>query len=160
MAARRQYSDVQKAEALAALKANAGNVKRTARELGIPEGTVTDWKRGKGVFLGVDLPAEKEDDLAQLYEDTAKKLLKVAGVKAKEAGARDAMVASGIAIDKARLLRDQPTQIQGVTVLQDIPTEHLGEMVREALDKAPEAKEAPDKKPESTAVVLMPGGTQ
>ena len=38
------YTDQQKAEALAALMENGGNVKATARELQIPRGTLLAWR--------------------------------------------------------------------------------------------------------------------
>jgi transposase-like protein len=40
----RAYSDEDKAAALAALKANAGNVKRTATQVGVPARTVRRWR--------------------------------------------------------------------------------------------------------------------
>jgi hypothetical protein len=47
MGKRRHYSDEDRAEALAVLDANAGNLKRTARDLGIPRATLQEWAGGR-----------------------------------------------------------------------------------------------------------------
>src|SRR5512132_4142318 len=44
VASRATYTDEQKAQVYVALTANDGNVKRTSRETGVPEGTVRTWK--------------------------------------------------------------------------------------------------------------------
>lgn len=44
MAGKSQYSDSDKARVYTTLLANEGNVKRTARETGVPEATVRRWK--------------------------------------------------------------------------------------------------------------------
>jgi transposase-like protein len=44
MAGRQQYTDQAKAAAFAALEVNDGNVKRTARELGLPISTLRRWR--------------------------------------------------------------------------------------------------------------------
>lgn len=44
MAGRRQYSEDDKAKVYVVLAANDGNVKRTARETGVPENTVRRWR--------------------------------------------------------------------------------------------------------------------
>lgn len=45
MAGRATYSEADKARVYVALTANDGNVKRTARETGVAESTVRNWKR-------------------------------------------------------------------------------------------------------------------
>ncbi len=40
-----QYADAVRADTLARLELNAGNVKKTARETGIPRSTVQLWRR-------------------------------------------------------------------------------------------------------------------
>ena len=45
MAGRSKYTDDDRARVATALHINDGNIKRTARETGIPENTVRDWKR-------------------------------------------------------------------------------------------------------------------
>lgn len=44
MAGRQQYTDADKARVFAVLTANQENVKRTARETGVPENTVRRWR--------------------------------------------------------------------------------------------------------------------
>ncbi len=44
MAGRAKYTDADKARVYVALQANEGNVKRTAREIGLPENTVRRWR--------------------------------------------------------------------------------------------------------------------
>lgn len=46
---KRQYSDNDKAIALATLDANEGNIRVTARMLKLPESTLTDWSNNRGV---------------------------------------------------------------------------------------------------------------
>ena len=61
--ARRSYSDAERAEALAVLDANAGNVERTARHLGLPrktlegwDGDTTFWRAENGTIVGETTP--------------------------------------------------------------------------------------------------------
>jgi transposase-like protein len=44
MAGRATYTDQQKAEAFALLEVNEGNIKRTARDLGLPASTIRRWR--------------------------------------------------------------------------------------------------------------------
>ncbi len=48
----RQYTDAERADALAALQMNGGNIKLTCRELDIPRRTLKDW-RTKALDAGV-----------------------------------------------------------------------------------------------------------
>jgi hypothetical protein len=41
---RRAYSEQDKAQSLLVLDANGGNIKRTARQIGIPVGTLRAWR--------------------------------------------------------------------------------------------------------------------
>src|SRR5271165_6172505 len=43
MASKKSYTDEQRAEGLAVLASNGGNVNKTARETGIPRGTLMRW---------------------------------------------------------------------------------------------------------------------
>ena len=81
---RRRYSDEEKSDALVALQANGGNLKRTARELGVPIVPVTtagayehhrvgDWNLYPGpvvVHVHDTIPVEriKDMDTAALME--------------------------------------------------------------------------------------------
>lgn len=112
MAERRSYSDEEKAEALAALAANGGDVSETARSLQIPRLTLQHWAQGRGVQPRVfQKEQEKREGLAERLEALAHRLVDVIDKKADTATARDAATAMGIAVDKMRLLREQPTSI-------------------------------------------------
>ncbi len=45
--AKRRYSDQEKAEALAALDANGGNLLKTSEQIGIPRQTIQEWASGR-----------------------------------------------------------------------------------------------------------------
>ncbi len=118
---RRQYTDEEKAEALAALDANAGNVARTARQIGIPRTTLQSWANQRGTNEGVTkLRHQKKGELADALEKLARKLIEVASEKIADATLQQVMTSVGIAIDKMQLLRNQPTAIEqqqaGVTI--------------------------------------------
>jgi transposase-like protein len=111
---KRQYTEAEKATALAALAANDGNVKRTARELGIPGPTLDDWRRGEGITVGVlEKQTTRAEALDTLFERVARLYLGQAlrtEIVARSSG-RDAVGAAAIALDKLRLLRGEATQI-------------------------------------------------
>jgi transposase-like protein len=105
----RHYSDEQRENAVAAVAANAGNVTRTARELGIPEPTLRGWMRT------VTCRAQTKTDLASAIEDIAWRIVEALPRKLAKASFKDATVALAIAVDKARLLREQATSISAKT---------------------------------------------
>lgn len=112
------YPDEAKAAALAALDANHGNVKRTARQLGIPESSLrylidTADDTGDHAARVRALRAAKRDDLAVAMSDIAWIAARQVQDRLPEASARDAAVVMGIAVDKAQLLRGLPTQVHG-----------------------------------------------
>lgn len=109
---RRHYSDAFRAAALAALDANAGNVKRTARELDVPPKTLEGWAKGRHSPVDAELRDQKKGELSDLFESIARKLLGVAEKNADALNARDAVIAAATAVDKMRLLREQPTEIK------------------------------------------------
>lgn len=114
MRTKRNYSDHDKGSALAFLEANAGNISFTSRETKIPASTLRQWRDGKGVSESVlENRDVKKEELADLFERVARlyvgQALKTT-VAAKAAG-KDAIIAAATAIDKMRLLRDQPTSI-------------------------------------------------
>jgi transposase-like protein len=109
---KRQYSDSLKAESLAALDANGGNVRATAATLGIPHKTLDDWANERGVNEEVaELRTGKREDLADRLEALAHTLLDSVAGKIHDANLSNVSVSMGIAIDKMRLLREQPTSI-------------------------------------------------
>lgn len=108
----RRYSDAFRAAALAALDANGGNVKRTARELGIPYRTLAEWVAGRNPVSAEDR-AQKRVELADAVEHACDALTHgiVAAVKAGKASVQEMAVALGISVEKLLLLRNQPTSI-------------------------------------------------
>ena len=108
--AKRSYSDAQRAEALAALDANGGNTKQTARGIGIPEATLRGWAHGENP-VSADIRDGKKRGLLGELRDLAEALVSAARDKIKDANLQQTMTSLGIAIDKARLLEDLPTSI-------------------------------------------------
>ena len=109
--ARRHYSDEDKAAALAALRANAGNVARTARQVGVPEPTLRQWAKGLRAAPPAQLSERKKADLADRMEEIARALLdRVTPERMDDATVQQLLTSAGIAIDKMRLLRNQPTE--------------------------------------------------
>lgn len=108
---RRRYSDEDRANALAALAANEGNVNHTANQLGIPAKTLESWAKGQRHPEAAQLCEEKKPELADALEEVARKLADAMPGKVADAGLRDTAIALGIAVDKMRLLREAPTSI-------------------------------------------------
>jgi transposase-like protein len=109
--ARRHYSDEERAAALAALKANGGDSKRTAAQVGVPESSLRHWAKLPDRAAPAKLRAENEQDLAAKLMDLAHRLVDAAPKKIAKAGLRDVVVAAAVALDKARLARGLPTAI-------------------------------------------------
>jgi len=111
MGKRRRYSDADKATALELLRANGGNLSRTSRETGVPVSTLHEWKKGEHLSETVpELRKEKRGTLASQLEAIAWKILDVLPDKLEDASARELATTLGIVIDKAQLLRGQPTE--------------------------------------------------
>jgi hypothetical protein len=111
--AKRKYTDEQKATYLAILDGHGGNLARTARETGVPRKTLADWSAGRGATPGVtDIRHQKKAALAEMLEQLAGRLLALTtdnDIRAVDLGGR--FKALAIAVDKMRLLREQPTDI-------------------------------------------------
>lgn len=129
--AKRRYSDEEKANALAALASNGGNVQRTAIALGIPAKTLENWSKGTVHPSVANLGEGKKVELADLLEETARKLvadlLEMASTSQK-----DCATALGIVIDKRQILLGKPTSVvksdETVTARTDRYTAALEEM--------------------------------
>lgn len=92
-----------KEAALAALKANGGAIRKTARELSIPESTLRGWARQTG---GAGAQEKTCADLASELRRVAHLLLgDLAAPEARsKANVRDLAIALGILLDKADAL--------------------------------------------------------
>jgi transposase-like protein len=114
----RRYSDAERAEALAALDANGGNVSKTARDLGLPRKTLAEWADGHIHSDVAELRQEKKIDLAARLEQIARQLAEAMPEKMAAASLQQVATSMGIAIDKMQLLRGQPTNISDIAIEQ------------------------------------------
>lgn len=108
VAKKKTYSDEDKANAMTALAANGGNVSLTATQLGIPKQTIHHWVKHGTAPQPSDA---KKSDLAAKLDEVAHQLADAMPGKIEKAGLQQVAVSLGITIEKARLLRDQPTSI-------------------------------------------------
>lgn len=109
---KRQYSDNEKAGALAALDANGGNVNQTAKQLGIPRKTLGMWAHNRHLSADVaDIRQEKRKELSARLEDLAHTLVDILPGKLPKASVRDLAGALIVAVDKMQLLKGAPTAI-------------------------------------------------
>lgn len=151
---RRKYSDSQKANALAVLSANRGNVLRTSRELNIPERTLNDWshlaenamnpnsKRPVSPEYALEIAQLREQKVAELsnvFESVALKYLAHASEDSvvNQTKGRDAVFSAAIATDKMQLLRNQPTSITETVERNEISI-ILQSALSEAIDVRPD----------------------
>ena len=105
------YSDTEKAKALIALDLNGGNIKRTARELGIPLMTLHSWSKGNSITPDItSIRYGKTQELADKFEELANIYINQAILTVDSSKGTNAITGAGIAIDKMRLLRGESTQ--------------------------------------------------
>jgi transposase-like protein len=114
--AKRRYSDEEKAEALATLEANDGNIHKTAQDTGIPWGTLKRWVEAQDQFT--HLREQKKSDLAQRLEEIARELADAMPDKIQAATLQQVATSMAIAIDKMQLLRGAPTSISDIAIEQ------------------------------------------
>lgn len=112
---RRIYTDADKARVKATLDGNNGNIKRTARETGIPVATVRDWKtkwerEGLPAEVAEVLPIVVAEEVGDL-DRVRNKYLRILEEKAdaRDVSTRDAITAYGVLTDKSRLMQGKPT---------------------------------------------------
>jgi transposase-like protein len=114
MKTRAQYSDEEKASALVLLAVYNGNLKRTARSLGIPRTTLSAWAKGRGTHAVVTKQCHfKKENLADRLEEVVRVMLDAATDPAKIADASllDLCKSIGILVDRMLLLRGRPTRL-------------------------------------------------
>ncbi len=137
---KRQYSDQDKATILAARDANGGNVSRSARETGVPRKTLEDWAKGRSVADDVaEIRQEKRLELAEKLDFIAHRLAdNMTEEKMKSGSIVQIATSLGITIEKAQLLKGQPTSIAG-TPLEGLTADDkraLREAIRRDLESA------------------------
>lgn len=108
---KRQYSDKDKAAALALLDANEGNVRKTARDTGVPHKTLDGWAKGRINADCADIRTDKRKELSERLEDLAHTLVDLLPEKLPNASVRDLAGALIVAVDKMQLLKGSPTTI-------------------------------------------------
>lgn len=119
----RQYSDDDRATALAFLEANRGNFSATARQCGISRNTLRYWASGGSINAATaESSTLKKADLAALWQAEAEAALAQASIirQAGDASYRDLITAAGIATDKLVRLRGSLTMDQVQALLAEI----------------------------------------
>ncbi len=143
----REYTDEERAAILANYRANGGNLKKTARESGVPAPTLRHWL--KGVESGVEggstpktiiservpvLVGPASDRLAEACDRIAQKATGAVELPdlpvTNWRDAVSAMTVAGIAIEKSRLLRERATSITGKELNDDERDRRLAALVR------------------------------
>ncbi len=101
----REYTDAQKAAALAALDANQGNIKRTSAQCGIPRQTLQSWTNQDRKIEVEKLRVKKRGDLAEKMEFFLMAALEVLPARIKQASFRDLATGIGIVSDKLAYIK-------------------------------------------------------
>jgi hypothetical protein len=108
----RKYTDREKAAALAFLDFNAGNVKKSATALKIPERTLNEWANNRGVNEDVATSRDdKKEELSALIEQAVRDMIGASAGKLTGANFQQLWTGVGIAVDKMQLLKGEPTNI-------------------------------------------------
>jgi transposase-like protein len=146
---KRVYTDEEKAKVLVALEANEGIVKRTARETGVAEQTIRDWK--KQAERGA-LTAGVQDALPAAASEFATKTERVrdlmldqleAKVINDDLNGRDLITGIGVLTDKLRITRGEATS-RTETVQESSTPQEIGESIYGFLSRAFAAGEQRD----------------
>lgn len=122
---RRRYTDEFRAQALACLQANAGNVKRTAKQLGIPEKTLEGWHKGTRNPVHAELRDKKTGELKDVLDAWVREITSIPVERFPELSLQQAGVAVGIAVDKIMLLTGRPTVIDESRVTGKVDLDRL-----------------------------------
>ncbi len=110
-----KYTDQQRME-VAILYAISGNMKKVARDTGIPRTTIVGWKKTDWWDDAVaTVRSEKADEHRAMYSKLVAKAQQVALEKLPEASAAQAHLIACQATDKVRLHDGMPTLIAGNT---------------------------------------------
>ena len=106
-----KYSDQQRME-VAILYAISGNMKKVAKDTGIPRTTIVGWKKADWWDDAViAVRSEKADEHRAMYSKLVAKAQRVALEKLPDATAHQAMTIAAIGTDKIRLHDGMPTEI-------------------------------------------------
>lgn len=166
--ARGKYNDVDKARVIAVLQANDGNVKRTARETGVAEQTVRDWKKKmerRELPPGTQaaLPAAIKDFVedAERLRNKAMHELEVL-MDLGELKGKDLITVIGVLTDKVRLVQGKATsrteQVQAAPTPEEFAPVFADYLTRsfEAASRREFDIDLPDTEVEEQAVLALP----
>lgn len=112
------YSLDRKAEVLAMVQANAGNVDRTALETGIPHQTIRYWLANPDRFSKIQ--SEKQIDLAEKLHNIAHQCADLLPAMLPSASVREVVGAMGQSIEKRQLILGLPTSINAEVERQEL----------------------------------------
>ncbi len=115
---KRRYSDEDKSAALVALDMNAGNVRATAGQLGIPRQTLQEWANDRKISPAVpEMRQHKKGEVVERFDELRERILNLlegAGTleeKVRKASLKDLAIFFGVITDKILLLKGEPTVI-------------------------------------------------
>lgn len=131
---RRQYSDKDKATALAVLDANSGNISKTSRQLKIPASTLTEWRDGRVNDDVTELREIKRDEISTRLKEIVHLLIDAIPGKIPEASLQQITTSIGIAVDKAQLLEGSATE--RTEVIDNISDDERANRVAAILERA------------------------
>lgn len=141
MASKRRYTDEERASLLAMLESEGypdtkGALSKVATYAKMPPSTLLLWWQGKRNPPPSDLQNIKKVELADLFEQAARKYLEH-GMKdaiVDDVAGKDAMTAAAIAADKAALLRNKPTERIAVEHSGQISIDERRRAIRDLLE--------------------------
>jgi transposase-like protein len=110
---RRQFSAEFKAQALALLEGNGGDVSRTARDLGINRATLQCWKGGRGTeAVRPERVEQAKAEIGDLCEEVLRAVLSEIPGKLSGASLKDLAIAAGILAERLPGLRGKVPEIE------------------------------------------------
>jgi transposase-like protein len=130
------YSVDRKAEVIALVEANNGNVWKTAQQTGIHHSTIQYWLASPNKFA--DIQHAKRIELTEKLDKTADLLVdSITPEKIADANLSQIATAAGIMIDKSQLLKGLPTDISASIEKVEL-TVVLQDALRDVIDITPE----------------------
>lgn len=125
-AVRGDYTPQEIGDALARVDYYGGNVLRAAQESGIPQSTLRYWLKNQDRLPSsvVKCRDDKKVELAELAEESAQWIgSSITEADITAASLRDKSIAFGVFVDKAQMLRGEPTQVVELKLVRETYTE-------------------------------------
>ncbi len=133
------YSPERKAEVLALLDANGGNILRTANEVGISHSLLQYWEANKDKYAY--LRQQKSKSLDSILDKTVHKYINsIYSHDLEDTPLNQKAQAFGIVFDKLQLVRNLPTSINA-TLDSDSLVSLLESSLADCIDVTPENQE-------------------